>query len=215
MPRPKSWVLRIAEILKDLESDHPAREYNRREVERLFGLGADQAIQIMEVAGYSQRPSKGVGGLVSRTALLFYVRNCREGQDAIREIARREKLAKTLKAADGDLKFRKVPLRVTRRDEWASFEELPNISIRPGLMQVSFTPGDPVDLLDSLFRFVKAAGNEYPAFEKMCIPANTAKPRPSRGSRWWETLLSQPVALVSEQREARTRSTALVPLRAA
>lgn len=169
MPRPKSWIPRIASILNHLESD-TTPEYTRQMVEDLFKLGADQASQLMEVAGWSERPQPGIGGRTARASLLFYVRNCREGQDAIREIERRERLGRTLDAAKGDLKLRSVALRVTRRDEWASFEDLPNVSIKPGMVEVAFAPGDPVDLLDTLYRLVKAAGNDFEAFRQMCEP---------------------------------------------
>jgi hypothetical protein len=167
MPRPKSWISRIAVILKALEAD-ATEQYTRQMVEQLFGLGADQAAQVMEIAGYSQRPRPGVGGLTARPALVSYVRNCSEGQAALQEMSRRQKLAAKLKAAESELSFRKVQLKVTKADEWSRFENLPNVAVRPGMMQATFTPGDPVDLLDTLFRFVKAAGNEWPALVKMC-----------------------------------------------
>lgn len=172
MPRPKSWISRIPAILKHLEADTTPL-YTRRQVDELFQLGADQAAELMQVVGLAAPPRPGVAGMVQRLALLAYVRNCREGQAALQEFTRREKLAKRLKAAEADLILRKVRLRVTRRDEWASFDDLPNVSIKPGRMEVEFTAGDPVDLLDTLFRLVKAAGNDWGSFEKMCEGLDT------------------------------------------
>lgn len=167
MPRPKSWIPRIAEILQQLEAE-TAPDYTRSQVEQLFKLGADQATQLMEVAGYSERPQPGIGGRTSRTSLLFYVKNCREGQDAIREIERRQRLSQKLEAAKADLKLRKVELRVTKRDEWTSFTDLTNVEIKPGVMQVVFTPGNPIELISTLFRFAKAVGNDFDEFQRMC-----------------------------------------------
>ena len=174
MPRQKSWIPRITNILRYLETD-TSKEYTRRQVETIFGIAADQATELMKVAGLSRQPRPGADSLVSRSNLLFYVKHSPEAQDALQEIERRKKLATRLQHAEADLKLRNVRLRVTKEDEWARFEELPNVSVSPGLLQVAFTPGDPVDVLDTLFRFLKACGNEWEEFTKMCAPAVAAE----------------------------------------
>ena len=169
MARPKSWIPRISFIIQHLEADTVER-YKRSDVEKLFSIAASQAKDLMNIAGASP-PRPGLDLTVSRVNLLAYVKHSPEAQDALVEIERRKKLAKRLQASEADLEQRKIRLRVTKEDEWTRFAELPNVAIQPGLMQVAFTAGDPIDLLDTLFRFVKAAGNEWDVFTKMCAEA--------------------------------------------
>ena len=168
MARPKSWISRIAHILSYLEADS-AERYRRADVEKLFSVSASQAKDLMEVSG-AREARPGMERTVSRSNLLAYVKHSPEAQDALQEIERRKKLASKLRLAEQDLKFRNVRMRVTKEDEWARFAELPNVAIQPGLLQVAFTPGDPVDVLDTLFRFLKACGNEWDEFARMCAP---------------------------------------------
>lgn len=177
MGRPKPWLSRVPLIIGILESS--AEEFfNRGDVESMFGIARSAAQSLMFVAGMSRTvgPNNQEILVVSRTNLLHYLRNSPETHNAMVEAARRARLASKLKAAQEDLKLRTVRLRVTQADEWTRFEELPNVSIQPGLMQVAFTPGDPVDLLETLFRWIKAVGNDYDAFAKMCAPAAPADP---------------------------------------
>jgi hypothetical protein len=158
------------QIIGYLQAD-TVEAYKRGAVEKLFDISASQAKELMTVAG----AKAGQELTVSRANLLFYLRNSREGQDAVTEMERRKKLAKRIHAAEEDLKLRNsVKLRVTREDEWSRYSDLPNVSIRPGLMQVAFTPGDPVDLLDTMYRWIKAVGNDHEQkeFKKMCAPAS-------------------------------------------
>lgn len=167
MARPKSWTPRIAHILGYLEADG-TECYKRGEVEKLFDISASQAKELMAVAGAKAGPEL----TVSRSNLLHYLKNSHEGQGALIEIERRKKLAKRLRDAEENLKLRGIRLKASIKDaEWTRFEDLPNVSIQAGLLQVAFTPGDAIDLLDTLFRFIKAVGNDLDAFEGMCAPA--------------------------------------------
>jgi hypothetical protein len=151
-----------------------AERYKRTQVEKLFSVSASAAAELMKVAGATTL--KPAGDLtVSRSNLLHYLKYSPEAQDALQEVERRKKLAARLQHAEADLKLRNVRLRVTKDDEWSRFADLPNVSVSPGLLQVAFTPGDPVDVLDTLFRFLKACGNEWEEFTKMCAPAVAAE----------------------------------------
>ena len=177
MPRPKSWLCRIALIIQHLEADVQDR-YKRADVEKLFDVSASQAKDLMNVAGAS--PSRpGLELTVSRGNLLAYVQHSPEAQDALQEVERRSKLAKRLHAAEADLKHRNVRLRVSKEDDWTRFAELPNVSVQPGLVQIAFTPGDPVDVLDTLWRFIRAVGNEWDEFTRMCSPPAAAAEMPA------------------------------------
>lgn len=164
MPAP-SWIDRIPRILNALEQQ---ATFSRQDVQIIFGLGKSAAVDLMRVVGATPGPVP----TVTRAALLAYVEN----GPASQELARRKKLAVRLKAAEDDLKFRKVRLRVTEEEDGCVFADLPNVSIQPGLVQVAFTPGDPVDVLDTLFRFVKAVGNDWEGFERMCKDNSRAAP---------------------------------------
>jgi hypothetical protein len=192
MPRPKSWISRITHILQYLEAD-TAENYTRVEVEKLFSISASQAADVMQIAGLSRAARPGVESRVSRLNLLHYVKHSPEAQDALQEIERRQRLAKSLRAAEEDLKLRNgVKLRVTKEDDWCRFAELPNVSVQPGLVQIAFTPGDPIDVMDTLWRFVKACGNEWEEFARMCTAAETPADSPTAetpvGQRAMDTL---------------------------
>lgn len=165
MGRPKSWIPRIPHILQYLEADL-APHYKRGEVEKLFNVSPTQAKELMWVAG----AGRGVDQLiVSRSNLIAYVKHSPEAQEAFRELERRKRLATTLRAADDDAKLRTVPLPCSSADEWSKLRDLPNVSIQPGRLVVTFT--DPYDLFGTLYRLGKAAGNDWELFQKMCEQA--------------------------------------------
>jgi hypothetical protein len=163
MARPKSWLVRLPLIVENLEAS-AIESFSRPEIERLFQISRSQATQLMSVAG-AVRPGPGVDATLSRENLLFYLRHSPEGQDAMVEVARRKRLGATIKQADKDLIFHTVQIPCTEADEWAGFDDLPNLSLTPGVLTVVFS--DPLDLMGQLYRFAKAAGADWEAFLQM------------------------------------------------
>ncbi len=82
------------------------------------------------------------------------------------EIARRKRLAAKLQQANDEARLRAVVLPCTGADEWTRFQDLPNVSIEPGRLTVSFA--DPLDLFAQLYRLAKAAGGDWDVFLRMC-----------------------------------------------
>ena len=165
MPRTKPWIGRLVQITEALESSAVER-FTRAEVEHLFGIGRSAASDLMKLAGHSLLSGELT---VTRESLLFYLRNSREGQDAMAELARRKKLARTLQKATEEVRLRAIHLPVTSADEWTRFQDLPNVSVEHGILTVAFS--DPLDLFTQLYKFAKAAGGEWDVFVKMCEPA--------------------------------------------
>jgi hypothetical protein len=174
MARTKEWLSRIELILKVLESDTSRERYLRADIVELFGVSANTALQILSFAG-APRPPVGEDKVVSREGLLAYLKYHPECAAAIQEVERRRKLAKVLRDAEEDLAGRRIKLRVTADSEGTRFVEIPNVSVRPGLIQVVFTPGDPLAAIDALWRFAKAVINEWDAFERMSGGSNGAQ----------------------------------------
>jgi hypothetical protein len=172
MARQKSWILRMPLIVESLEASQVAH-FKRSEVEKLFQIKPTAAAQLMSVAGATKPGGPGTEAVVSRDNLLFYLRNSPDAQDAMAELARRKKLAQTLRESAEEAKWRTVRLPCTKADEWATFEDLPNVSVEPGMLTVAFT--SPEDLCAQLFRFAKAIGADWDAFVRMCEPAAQAE----------------------------------------
>jgi hypothetical protein len=168
MPRTKSWLTRLPIIVESLEGS-AAAGFSRIEVERIFQVSRSQATQLMAVAG-AIKHGTGVDATVSRENLLFYLRNSHEAQDAMAEVARRKRLAVTIRKAADESALRAVQLPCTSADEWTRFHDLPNVTIRPGVFTVVFS--DAIDLAAQLYRFSKAVGGEWDLFLKMCEREN-------------------------------------------
>jgi len=163
MPLPKSWIGHVSQIINYLEADSADR-YRRFEVEKIFGVSSSAAKEIMTVAGAKPvRP--GLDRTISRVKLLAYVKY---SPDCQAEIERQREFASRMREAEEEQKLRSIPLGVTAKDEWTKFADIPNVVLEPGLLQIRFTPGDPVGLLDAIYRFGKAACNQRHEFERMC-----------------------------------------------
>lgn len=170
MARPKPWLPRLPLIIEALEDNTEDWVwYTRKDIERLFQIGRTAAWDLMAVVGISRDGGNGLEAAVTSEALLHYLRTSNDSHAALVELARRKKLAVTLHQASEENRSRTVRLPATSTDEWTRFQDLPNVSLAPGMLTVVFK--DPLDLFAQLYRFAKAAGNEWDAFEKMLAPA--------------------------------------------
>ena len=162
MPRPKPWVPRIPQIIEHLKK-RDSTHLTRVEVEELFDIRHSAASDLMNLAGRSST------GLVSREALITYLQCSPEGQAAQQELERRRKVARVLNESAEDLKYRGVELPVTSLDEWARFRDLPDVRFERdqhgSMLIVRYS--SVLDLLATLWRFVKAVGNEWQEFLKL------------------------------------------------
>ena len=159
MARAKPWVARIQQIIEHLERSE-ASHLSRVEMEQMFQIKRSAATELMNVVGTSSP------GFVARRNLLVYLKTSQEGQDAIAELERRRRVAQAIQEGADQMKYRSIVLPVSRFDEWTQFRDLPDVSFEPGVMHVRFST--PLDLLTTLWRFIKAVGNEWQLFQKLC-----------------------------------------------
>jgi hypothetical protein len=173
MPRPKSWISCVSAIVEHLKSGD-AESYGTAQVRELFRVSATQAKEILSVAGATARP--GFPLTISRDNLLAYVENSPEAAEAIRETARRRKLAESLAVANEEQRLRRIPIHTQAGDEWTLLRELTGcVRIQPpagaSLGELAILFIDAEDLLRKLYRLSKAIGAEEDAFRKITAPA--------------------------------------------
>ncbi len=167
MARPKPWIGSIPRIRKVLEASTEPK-FGRRDVERLFGVGRSAATELMGVVGAKKGRSEAAP-VVTRAALLDYVKFGPEAHALEQEETRRKNLAVSLAQSAEEAKLRAVEIPVTRMDQWAQLRKLPNVQIEPGLLTVRFS--SPRGLMAELYRLVHAAGADWDLFERMCEQA--------------------------------------------
>lgn len=163
MARPKPWIARLPLIVERLRDPSAVEVLSRKDVETLFSIGRSAALELMEVVGLA--PESNGHGLVTRGKLLDYLTYGPEAQAAEQEARRRHNLAVKLKAAGEDQQLRRVQIPVTSADEWCTLNDLPNVSIEPGMLKVAFS--SPEELAADLYRLAKAMG-DWDRFEKLC-----------------------------------------------
>lgn len=172
MARPKPWFPQIAKIINVLEASEDS-SFTRADIEEVFQIRRSAAVALMKVAGNAAHAACTAKATVSRENLLSYLRYSPEAQDAMQELTRRANLAHKLKAAGEDAKLKAVVLPVTSADEWCTLQDLPNVSIEPGMLRVAFS--DPKELMADLWRLCKAAGGDWGAFERACGSGESRK----------------------------------------
>lgn len=162
MPQRKTWLPRYPLILERLRASPAGIIFQRPDVEQLFAVGTTVAKELMGAAGCVVQPGPGTPAQVTREALLSYLLNSTDGRAAFAEVERRKRLAETLHKANQEAKLRTIRLPLTEADEWAGFQDLPNLTLAHGVLTVVFS--DPLDLMAQLYRFAKAVGAEWGGF---------------------------------------------------
>jgi hypothetical protein len=165
MPRACPWLVRLPLIVEALGRSKVSH-FLRGEVQELFGIGPSAAKDLMANAGGMTPGGPGTHAVISRENLLYYLCHSPVAQDAMAELARRKRLAETLKPADDELRLKAVRLACTRADEWADFQDIPGLTLRPGMLAIAFT--DAQDLCAQLFRLSKAIGADWDRFVRLC-----------------------------------------------
>jgi hypothetical protein len=164
MPDQPSWIERVPEILKKLNSyDLPFLD--RPAVEVLFGLRRRQAIQLLRRLGGYQ---VGKTFLVPREAAIRFLRERRSA--AADEKGRFERVASALGQARQELQQHRISIPASTETCRLDFSGLPaGIRLETGQLTIQFAT--PVDLLQKLFALSQALTNDYHTFEQSWIDA--------------------------------------------
>jgi hypothetical protein len=172
MAAPKSWLLRLPEILIELEGlEIPV--IDRAVFERIFGVRRRRAIQLMKYFdGYQSAHTC----LVDRAALTARLAQLAASPEYVFEHRRRQRVEE---AVDRLRKYRiaaavRLPVRPGARER--TMADLPaGLFFQPGVLRVEFA--SPEDLLGKLFELAKAAAND---FETFCAAVEQAVITPGR-----------------------------------
>jgi hypothetical protein len=161
MPSKPSWFRRLRKIRATaLATDSPF--FDRESLERLFGLGRRQAINLAhQLGGYTV----GKALLVPRANLLAFLEATVEGRPYQAEEDRRRRVREAVDDARRDLDARrvtfKVPVVATR-----TIKDLPpGVQVGPGRLELTGT--DANDLLQKLFALSRAIAGDFKTFEAM------------------------------------------------
>lgn len=158
-------------ILQHLETE-TKDVYKTRDVQKLFLVGRSQAAGIMGAAGAVMR--KGSVSIVSRDALLFFVRTCPETEAAVKEHDRKVRLARRLEL---ELKNREYVRRFGALigplqkplDAYTRFPDLVDTSIRDGALTIYFS--STADLANKIYLLAIAEANQPDEFDRLTTEA--------------------------------------------
>jgi hypothetical protein len=160
MPAKPTWLMHIAEIQAMLEEvDLPV--IDRAVVQRVFGLGRRQAIELLNrFGGYRA----GNTFLIERSRLIAELDKIAGTGECQREVARREKLESAVAEVQSTRRAHQVRLPVSPDVFGARMCTLGEaIRLVPGKLEVEFTGTE--DLLSKLFALAQAAAHDYDGFE--------------------------------------------------
>jgi hypothetical protein len=135
---------------------------DRAVVERVFGLGRRQAIELMHRFGGYQA---GRTFLIERAQLIAALDRIAAGGECQQEEARREKLTAALAKFQRARGAQKVRIEVSADAFDARMGMLPEtVHLKPGRLEIEFSGC--ADLLSKLFTLAQAAANDYQAFQR-------------------------------------------------
>jgi hypothetical protein len=160
MPAKPSWLLHIPEIRCLLaEVDLPV--IDRAVVERVFGLGRRQAIELMHRFGGYQA---GRTFLINRKRLVEALDQIAATGECGQEQARREKLTAALSRLQNVRRAQEVRIEAPPNIFDSRMRTLPEaVHLEPGRLLVEFSGCQ--DLLAKLFALAQAAANDYATFQ--------------------------------------------------
>jgi hypothetical protein len=161
MPAKPRWLLHIPEI-RCLLADAGLPVIDRAVVERLFGLGRRQAIELMHRFGGYQA---GRTFLIGREQLTAQLDAMAASCEYMQEAARREKLAANLERYQRTRQAQAIRIAAPPEVFGGRLDTLgPGMRLNPGRLEVEFA--DAEDLLTKLFALAQAIGNDYAGFER-------------------------------------------------
>ena len=165
MPNKPSWLLRVNEILEDLNGPKMAAHpfLTRAAVEELFRLKRRQAIELMHsVQGYRI----GKNFVVGRPELAAWLRRASLGEQVWWEKVRHARVEKVIEEVWQEREARKQRAVVPLTTLELKLEGIPpTVSIRPGELRIQFSGAD--DLFRQLFELAHAMKNDYERFKAL------------------------------------------------
>ncbi len=157
MPAQPQWLLRIPQILDQLEA-LPCPVLDRSAVERLFGVRRRRAIDLLASFGGYQA---GRTFLVDRLLVIARLRQVLAGDRFYFERRRRERLGEAIEAFGRQRRAAAVSIPPP-----APAAGLPEgVHIAAGRMTVEFSGVE--DLLAKLYGVAQAASTDFPRFEEL------------------------------------------------
>jgi hypothetical protein len=168
MPDQPSWIERVPEILRILDSPTAPAFLDRPAIESLFGLRRRQAIQLLSrLGGYKV----GKTFLATRETLVRFLRDPARWSAASEEKGRFERVRGALGEARQELDRRRIAIPARPETFRLDFSGLPaGIHFEPGRLIVEFK--HPAELLERLFALAQALGNDYGSFERSWTAAH-------------------------------------------
>ena len=156
MPAPPRWLVRLPDILRDLQKMH-VPVVDRAAVETLFGVRRRRAIQMMgEFGGFQS----GRTFLVDRAALILHLSLLAEGSEFEHEHRRRNHLSHELAAIRQRAQAARVFIPVSPDVRQTRLANLPGgVLLERGKLVVLFEGSD--DLLQKLFALSQALANDF------------------------------------------------------
>jgi hypothetical protein len=160
MPAKAMWLLRIPEILSQLETfDVPV--VDRAIVERLFGLRRRRAIELMHRFGGYQA---GRTFLLDRRLLVEHLRRLADGEEFQLESRRKERLGDAVDGLRRDVIAARVRIPVPAGvPEWKDGDLADGVALEPGHLHISFRGTE--DLLSKLYALSQAATKDFVRFQ--------------------------------------------------
>jgi hypothetical protein len=176
MPAKPAWLLRIPEILDDLQSlAEPV--IDRCMCERLFRVRRRRAITLMQEFGARQ---SGRTLLLERTAMVHKLEALQQGQEFESERDRKRKLRDGLDELHRHRAARKVRIPVLAPELRKQLPELPcGVHVRDRELAIEYANVE--QLLQRLYELSQAAAIDFEAFTTVIeTPAGTAEVTQSR-----------------------------------
>lgn len=168
MPDQPSWINRLPEITRTLQTPDAPPFLDRPAIERLFGLRRRQSITLMRRLGGYQ---VGKTFLVDRQVLLTFLEEPVRRGTADHEARRFRSVAERLGQAREERHLRRISIPTTRPIFPIDFGGLPT-GIDIGQHELTVRFEHPHDLLEKLFALSQALANGYESFEAAWSGAN-------------------------------------------
>ncbi len=162
MPAKSSWLLHISEI-RSLLVDSSLPVVDRAVVQKVFGLGRRQAIELMHRFGGYQA---GRTFLIERSKLITELDAIAASPEYQMESARREKLASAVDEIGSAQRAQAIRIPVKTASRATRVSTLPAaVQLKPGRLEIEFSGCG--DLLAKLYSLALAAAGDYEDFRKI------------------------------------------------